>query len=296
MAKISRLQKDYIKAYEVTKTKTNVPALIGLTEMSYEEKENIVEYKSDISNIEYSDKINTCFKHMISTFFKIDNASPIYDNFKDIYSKFYLDNTDDDTNDYKDETMIKLNKIYGFINNLGSQDLMGTELLSLIRREINDVDEPLEDETFDKMFLKLRCQADVIRTAEVEEKMDMVSGFLANVGIMEAHLFKEKLFYDDYRKSVTGLTNYLFGMAGIPEIHIKPIELDSYYEHVNNASETLNCNELSTFYKEKICDSIEHAFILPMKEAIKYYTDTTIKEEVGDLDNPIHTLKQNKYK
>lgn len=296
MAKISRIQKDYIKAYEATKSKSNIPALIGLTEMSYEEKENAVEYKSDISEVEYSDKINTVFNHMISTFFKIDNASPIYNNFKEIYSKVYLDNTDDDTNDYKDETMVKLNKIYNFINILGDQDLKGTELLSLIRKEVNDIEEPLKDDYFDAMFMGLRCQSDMIRVADVERKKEMVSPFLTNVGLMEAHLFKKKLFYDDYRKSVTSLTNYLFSIAGIPEIYIKPIELDSYYECVNNTIDNPDSIELSTFYKEKICDSIENAFILPMKEAIKYYTDTTIKEETGDLDNPIHTLKQNKYK
>ena len=69
MGKVSRYQKDYIKAYdEINRTKTNVTALIMLTEMSYEEKEKTVEYKSDLSKIEYDTKIDTCYKHMISTF------------------------------------------------------------------------------------------------------------------------------------------------------------------------------------------------------------------------------------
>lgn len=296
MAKISKIQKDYIKAYEEAKTKTNVSALLILTEMSYEEKESTVEYKNDVSKEEYDSKIDTCFKHMLSTFFKIDHSSPIYSNFKEIYKQAYLDNTDDDTNDYRDETMAKLNRIYNFINNLGDQDLKGTELLSLIRKEVNGVEEPLKDIYFDSLFDEIKWQCNNIQTATLEEKMDLLPSFFKNVGTMESHLFRKKLFYDDYRKSVTGLTNYLFERAGIPEIYIKPIELDDYYGYVNRIGDSFDSKELSTFYKEKICDSIETAFILPMKEAIKYYTDTTIKEESGDLDNPIHTLKQNKYK
>lgn len=296
MGKISRNQKDYIKAYEAANTKANISALIMLTEMSYEEKEKIVEYKSDISEEEYFDKINTCYKHMMTTFFRIDKASPIYDNFKEIYGKIYLDNTDDDTNDYKDETMVKLNIIYSFINNLGEQDLKGTELLSFISKEIDGIDKSLDDEYFDVLFEGLKKECDEIQISEIDKKMELIPNFLVNISDMEAHLFRKKLFYDDYRKSVTGLTNYLFARAGIPEIYIKPIELDSYYEYVNDVNEQFNNKKIVNFYKEKICDSIEHIFILPMKEAIKYYTDTTIKKESGDLDNPIHTLKQNKYK
>ena len=297
MGKVSRYQKDYIKAYdEINRTKTNVTALIMLTEMSYEEKEKTVEYKSDLSKIEYDTKIDTCYKHMISTFLKIDKASPIYNNFKEIYRQVYLDNKDDDTNDYRDETMVKLNKIYDFINNLGEQDLSGTELLSLIRKEVNGVEEPLIDDEFDTMFMKLKCQGDYIQISELDKKMEIIPEFIDNVGKMEVHLFAQKLFYDDYRKSVTSLTNYLFARAGIPEIYIKPIELDDYYECINKTEKCVDNKDLSTFYKEKICDSIENVFILPMKDAIKYYTDVNIKQETGDLDNPIVTLRQNKYK
>ena len=298
MGKISRNQKDYIKAYEeLKKTGTNVSALINLTEMSYDSKEQLVQYKFDEQHRseEYETKIDTYYRHMISTFFKVDAASPIYKNFKEIYSKVYLDNTDDDTNDYKDETMVKLNKIYDFINGLGDQDLKGTELLSLIRREVNGVDEPLQDIYFDVQFEELKKQCDEVQLASVDKKMELVSTFLQNVGDMESHLFRHKLFYDDYRKSVTGLVNYLFARAGIPEIHIKPIELEEYYSYVSRENSVENI-EIVVFYKEKICDSIEHVFIKPMKDAIKFYTDESIKKESGELDNKIVTLRQNKYK
>ena len=298
MGKISRKQDDYIKAYEeYSKTGINVSALINLTEMSYEEKERLVQYKFEdkYRSEDYDSRINTCYRHMISTFLKIDNASPIYNNFKEIYSKVYLDNTDDDTNDYKDETMIKLNKIYNFINNLGDQDLKGTELLSLLRRELSGIDEPLKDDYFDISFEELKGFSKEIQLSSVQEKMELVPKFLQNVGDLESHLFRKKLFYDDYRKSVTGLTNYLFARAGIPEIYIKPIELDEYYSYVTRENSIEN-NEIVTFYKEIICDSIEDIFIKPMKEAIKYHTDEKFRQESGEYENKIITLRQNKYK
>ena len=292
-------QEDYIKAYEeLGKTGTNVNALVMLTEMSYEEKNRLVEYKNDkrYRPEDYDERINTVFKHMISTFFKLDNANRLYGDFKENYSQKYLDNTDDDTNDYRNDTMIKLNKIFHFVNNLEGQDLKGTELLSLIRNEIDeDSKEVLSDYYFDIQFKGLKSLSDRIRLSNINEKIDMIPSFLHEIGDMEAHLFKRKLFYDDYRKSVTGLVNYLLSRAGIPEIYIKPIELDEYYSYVNKG-ESLDNEEIVTFYKEKMCDSIEDLLIVPMKNIVSNYLDQQIKRESGELDNKIITLKQNKYK
>ena len=296
MDKILKNQKDYIKAYEVLNETTNVAGLLMLTEMSYETKKELALYKdSKFRSEEYYSKIDTCYKHLISTFFKIDNANNIYDNFRDIYHKKYLDNTEDDTNDYKDETMFKINKIFNFINNLGDQDLKGSELLSLIKNEISD-DAFVEDTYFDIQFEKLKAQSDEIRVASIDKKIEMINIFLDNVGEMEAHLFRRKLFEDDYRKSVTGLVNYLFSRAGIPEIYIKPIELEEYYSCVSKKDFLDNNNEIIIFYKEKICDSIEDLLIIPMKDLIKNYLDEEIKKETGELDNKIVSLRQNKYK
>ena len=296
MDKILKNQKDYIKAYEVLNETTNVAGLLMLTEMSYETKKELALYKdSKFRSEEYYSKIDTCYKHLISTFFKIDNANNIYDNFRDIYHKKYLDNTEDDTNDYKDETMFKINKIFNFINNLGDQDLKGSELLSLIKNEISD-DAFVEDTYFDIQFEKLKAQSDEIRVASIDKKIEMINIFLDNVGEMEAHLFRRKLFEDDYRKSVTGLVNYLFSRAGIPEIYIKPIELEEYYSCVSKKDFLDNNNEIIIFYKEKICDSIEDLLIIPMKDLIKNYLDEEIRKETGELDNKIVSLRQNKYK
>ena len=125
--------------------------------------------------------------------------------------------------------------------------------------------------------------------------MELVPKFLQNVGNLESHLFRKKLFYDDYRKSVTGLTNYLFARAGIPEIYIKPIELDEYYSYVTREQSVEN-TEIVTFYKEKICDSIEDILIKPMKDAIKYHTDEKFRQASGEYENKIVSLRQNKYK
>lgn len=299
MAKISGYQKDYCEAYEKLKEDKSISifGLINLSEMNYDIKKELVEYKfdKDKRSKDYDSRIDSCYKYMLTTFFKIDEANPIYENFKRLYKVAYLDNTEDDTNDYKDETMIKLNKIYNFINNLGEQDLKGTELLSLIRREMTDIDKPLVDPYFNLQFNELVRQSDVIRVSDIDKKMAMIPSFLEELADMESHLFRKKLFYDDYRKSVTGLTNYLFQRAGIPEIYIKPIELDEYYEYI----EKINCftnGKVVTFYKEKICDSIEDIVISPMKEVIKHSLDTEYRHESGDFDNPIITLKQNKYK
>ena len=300
MAIIIREQKEYIKAYEaLSESGLNVSALIMLTSMSYEEKERLSEYKTiaKLRPEEYSKKIDICYRHLLSTFFKLDNASSIHNNFRDIFNKIYLDNTDDDTNDYTSETMIKLNRIYNFVNSVGDKDLSGTELLSLIRKEVSGEDNgTLSDSYFDIQFDELKKQCDEIKaTTEVDSKMELIPELLENIGDLESHLFRKQLFEDDYRKSVTGLVNYLLVRAELPEIYIKPIELDEYYGYVSRVNSIEN-TEIVTFIKEKICDSIESVVILPMKEVITYCTDKKIRKESGALDNKIYTLKQNKYK
>jgi hypothetical protein len=298
MGKISRNQKDYIKAYEkLNEEGINVSGLIMLTEMSYEGKENLSEYKLDsrFKSEHYCSEIDIYFRHMLSTYFKIDGASSIYNNYQDIFNQIYLDNTDDDTNDYKDETMIKLNKISNFINNIEDENLEGTKLLSLIRKEINNEEGSLEDPYFDIIFSELRRESEEIKITDSESKMGLIPKFLDKIGDMEAHLFEMRLFKEDYRKSVTGLINYLFIRAELPEIYIKPIELDEYYSCVTDKTVDEN-RPIVTFLQEKICDSIEDVLIVPMKNTIKYYLDNQIRKESGDLDNKIVTLRQNKYK
>jgi hypothetical protein len=300
MAKITVYQKEYLKAYEeLLKTGVNVSGLVMLTEMSYNTKEKLVEYKSNpkYKANDYSKRMNACFTHMLSTFFKIDSASKIYDAYKRNFAVAYLDNKEDDTNDYKDETMIKLNKIYNFINNLKDPELKGTELLSMIRKEITngEIDEPLEDDYFNISFDYAKDICEQISLAGLDVKMVLISELLYEISDMETHLYRYKLFEEDYRKSITGLVNYLFSRAGIPEIYIKPIELDYYYSCLAREN-SVDTEDLVVFYKEKMCDSIEDVLIAPMKNTIFHHTDIGFKQESGALDNPIVSLRQNKYK
>lgn len=297
MGKISWNQNDYIKAYEKLKEKgINPSGIVMIAETSYDEKVRLVEYKFDLTKKanNYEDKIDSWYKSMIRVFYKVDDESPIYQNFREIFRKVFLDNKDDDTNDYRDETMLKLNKIYSFIDDVNGQDLKGTELLSLIRKNITDerVDEPLEDITFDNMFEELKNKSEAISFSKSEQRIEMISDLLNGISKMETHLFREKLFYDDYRKSVIGLANYLLSKANVPEIYIKPIDLDEYYSYVNDGDDL----QIVTFYKEKICDSLNDAFVVPMKLTIKHVVDESYKYESGETKNKIVDLRQNKYK
>ena len=297
MGKISWNQNDYIKAYEKLKEKNiNPSGMVMIAETSYDEKVRLVEYKFDLTKKanNYEDKIDSWYKSMIRVFYKVDDESPIYQNFREIFRKVFLDNKDDDTNDYRDETMLKLNKIYSFIDDVNGQDLKGTELLSLIRKNITDerVDEPLEDITFDNMFEELKNKSEAISFSKSEQRIEMISDLLNGISKMETHLFREKLFYDDYRKSVIGLANYLLSKANVPEIYIKPIDLDEYYSYVNDGDDL----QIVTFYKEKICDSLNDAFVVPMKLTIKHVVDESYKYESGETKNKIVDLRQNKYK
>ena len=149
----------------------------------------------------------------------------------------------------------------------------------------------------EKKYCELKEQSDMIRNeSDLDTKMSYIPSFLTNLADMESHLFKAKLFYDDYRKSVTGLMNYLLLRARLPLIYIKPIELDNYYEYINLANESFDNSEIETFYKEKMCDSIESDLILPMKNSMAHYVDVNNKQESGLLENKILTFKQNKYK
>ena len=203
MANISGYQRDYIKSYEeLTKSGTNVSGLLMLTEMSYEEKERLAEYRSDekYKPNEYYLKMERCFNHLLSTFFKINGANNIYNNYKDLFNRGYLDNTDDDTNDYEDETMIKLNKIYNFINN-NENDYSGTKLLSSIRKEINGIDEEIDNWYYDSIFEDLKRQSEIIKNEnDLETKMALVPGFLKDIIDMQAYLFRCKFFEYDYIK------------------------------------------------------------------------------------------------
>ena len=299
MANITGYQKDYVRAYEELNKYTNVFALLILTETSYGEKEKLSEYKLDpkYKAEDYNERMNIYFKHMLSTFFKVDNAGDVYNTYRELFKVSYLDNTNDDTNDYKDETMLKLNKIYTFISSNSDKEYRGSELLRAIRKEVNGVDEEINDSYYDASFNELKQQSDMIRNeSDLDTKMSYIPSFLTNLADMESHLFKAKLFYDDYRKSVTGLMNYLLLKARLPLIYIKPIELDNYYEYINLANESFDNSEIETFYKEKMCDSIESDLIVPMKNSMAHYIDVNNKQESGLLENKILTFKQNKYK
>ena len=299
MANITGYQQDYVRAYEEMSKDTNVFALLMLTETSYGEKEKLSEYKLDpkYKAEDYNRRMDIYFKHMLSTFFKVDRAGDVYETYKDLFKIGYLDNTNDDTNDYRDETMVKLNKIYSFINNNSFKDFKGSELLREIRKEINGVDEGIVDAYYDASFNSLKEQSDMIRNeSNLETKMSYIPNFFTELADMEIHLFRSKLFYDDYRKSVTGLMNYLLLRARLPLIYVKPIELDNYYDCIKLSHELFDNDEIGTFYKEKMCDSIENNLIVPMKNSIAHYVDVNNKKESGLLDNKILSLKQNKYK
>jgi hypothetical protein len=267
MAIITGYQEEYIKAYEaLEKKKINVSGLLMLTEISYDGLLKLVEYKSNpkLMPEDFHDRLNVFYRHLLSTFFKVDSANNIYDTYKELFRVTYLDNEDDETNDYNSETMIKLNKIYEYIDKNSQKDFTGIELLSSIRKEITNKEEELEDFYYDSIFVSLKEQSDIIRNeSDFETKMKYIPKFLSDISNMESHLFRKKLFYDDYRKSVTGLMNYLFLRARIPLVYIKPIDLEDYYKYIEKSVDN---KDIISFYKEKMADSIEMDLIKPMKK------------------------------
>ena len=288
MANIMGYQEEYIKAYEaLEEQKTNVSGLLMLTETSYDGIEKLIEYKSNprLMPEDYYERLDVFYKHLLSTFFKIDSANSIYDTYKDLFRVTYLDNKDDETNDYKDETMLKLNKIYEFIDKNSEKDYTGTELLCAIRSEMTGKKEDLVDPYYDAIFSSLKEQSDVIRNKDdFESKMKFIPGFLSDIADMESHLFRKKLFYDDYRKSVTGLMNYLLLRARIPLVYIKPIDLEDYYRYIESSNDN---KDIIAFYKEKMSDSIEIDLIKPMKKIGFTRIDREIKRynlKNNDLD------------
>lgn len=267
MAIITGYQEEYIKAYEaLEEKKINVSGLLMLTETSYDGLLKLVEYKSNpkLMPEDFHDRLNVFYRHLLSTFFKVDSANNIYDTYKELFRVTYLDNEDDETNDYNSETMIKLNKIYEYIDKNSQKDFTGIELLSGIRKEITNKEEELEDSYYDSIFVSLKEQSDIIRNeSDFETKMKYIPKFLSDISNMESHLFRKKLFYDDYRKSVTGLMNYLFLRARIPLVYIKPIDLEDYYKYIEKSVDN---KDIISFYKEKMADSIEMDLIKPMKK------------------------------
>ncbi len=289
MAKISGIQMDYVKAFEKLKENRVDPRIISISEMNYNRKQELCEYKLDPSKRaeDYDGRIDSCYRYMLTTFYTVDDASPIYGTFKRLFAKAYLDNTDDDTNDYSDKTMAKLNKLYGYINGLGDQDLSGTELLYLIQKEIikkkSRFDKTLEDTELDAMFAQLLLKCEMLQlSGNADLKTHETESFLEGVAEMERHLFSKKFFYHDYRKSVTCLVNYLFSKAGVPQVYIKPIELDEYYDYAGREDN----QALVTFYKEKICDSVEDTLIVPMKKIIKSSLDASVTRNISREFDP----------
>ena len=289
MAKISGIQKEYVEAFEKLKENKVDLRIVSVSEMNYDRKQELREYKLDPSKRaeNYDGRIDSCYKYMLTTFYTVDDASPIYETFKNLFAVVYLDNTDDDTNDYSDKTMAKLNRLYSYINGLGDQDLTGTELLYLIQKEIikkrSKFDKPLADTTLDTMFAQLQIKCEQMQlSGNAAVKLAETEHFLEMVAETERYLFGKKFFYHDYRKSVTCLVNYLFSKAGVPQMHIKPIELDEYYK----CASSNNNQDLVTFYKEKICDSVEDALIVPMKKIIKSSFDASVTSSITREFNP----------
>ena len=265
MAKNLSFQQDYVTAYEKSKDKRINTGIINLAEMNFNIKQSLRKDKFDKEKKaeNYGKKIDDCFSYMLTTFFKIDEVSPIYKGFQNLFAEAYLD----DEVDYRERTKAKLNRIYGFVNDLGEQDLSGTALLSLIRRELTDgrVDEPINDTKFDAMFAQILFRSETMQLLTGEQRMSEAPHFLEQIATMESYLFSKRFFYDDYRKSVTGLANYLLARAGMPEIYINPSELKECYRYAQSGDK----EELVVFYKEKICDSVKDLMIAPMKEINK---------------------------
>jgi len=288
MANILGYQEEYIKAYEaLEEKKINVSGLLMLTETSYDGIVKLVEYKSNprLMPEDFHDRLNVFYRHLLSTFFKVDSANNIYDTYKELFRVTYLNNEDDETNDYNSETMIKLNKIYEYIDKNSQKDFTGIELLSGIRKEITSKEEELEDPYYDKIFDSLKKQSDAIKNeSDFENKMEYIPSFLSDISNMESHLFRKKLFYDDYRKTVTGLINYLFLRARLPLVYIKPIDLEDYYRFIEDS---IDNKDIVSFYKEKMSDSIEIDLINPMKKISLNRIDNEVKKYTlnnNDLD------------
>lgn len=293
MANITGYQEEYIKAYEIlSNRRVNVSALMMIAENEYDEILKLIEYKSNPETraLCYDKKINTHFTSILTIFFEVEDANSIYKTYRTLFAKKYLDNKDDDTNDYSDETMSKLNKIYSFIDNNSEKNFDGTELLSAIRKEVNGVEEEVEDNHYNALFNDLKKQSDYIKT-HPEDRMNVIPAFLEKIAELEHYLFNAKLFYDDYRKSVTGLTNYLLMRAGLPLIYIKPVELDDYYSYINNPKKQFNTNDAVTFYREKMSESISEALVAPMKKNIKSYNDAKIKRLLYEPDNGVDRIR-----
>lgn len=295
MANIYGTQEEYIKAYEkLQEQKINVSALISFAEINYDKKEELVVYKNDpkYRPNNYNYRIDNIFHQLISTFYKINTTDNTYDTYKKLYKVSYLDNTDDDTNDYKDETMLKLNKIFSFVCDNSDKDFTGIELLTAIRKEATGTEENLRGDYYDTLFNMLKKQSDAIRKeTDFDAKMKYLPDFFYDVADMENHLFRKKLFVDDYRKSVTGLINYLLLRAQLPLIYIKPIELDKYYESVIKVNEMFDSDEIITFYKEKMCDSINEDLIKPMKKISMGHINSEIKKLTLGIDDDFPEIR-----
>jgi len=291
MANVISYQKTYVEAYKELAGKYDVSGLIMLSELNYDEIQKLAECKNDPKLVakDYSKRVNSYFEYILSTFFRMSSVKDVYETHKALYERKYLDNTDDDTNDYSDETIQKLNRIYSFINSNIDRDFTGIELLSGIRKAVNgEKSEGLEDDYYEVQIRILKNQSELIKESDLETKMSIIPTFFVEMADMQNHLLRKKLFKNDYRKSITGIANFFFMRAGLPLIYVKPIELDDYYGYITKVNELFDNSDLIAFYQEKMSESIEETLILPMKESIKPALDlkkTLIMNSDTEMDD-----------
>ena len=300
--------------YEELEEDYNADGLINFSEVHYNSIKDLVAYKHDyidspdkpIEDIEgkdyiedpekrkkdYHRRINSYSNYLLSTFFKIDAVGDIYETYRAMFAIKYLDNTDDDTNDYTDKTMQKLNRIQLFIDSNSDREFTGIELLSEIRKTVNGTkSEGLEDPYYDTHFEMLKGFSDRIRQSDIDTKMELMPHFLVELADMQNHLFRKKLFEDDYRKSVTGITNYLLTRARVPLMYVKPFELEDYYEYIKNVNDRFDNSDLISFYQEKMSDTIITALILPMKDARRSIIDLRRKALINEPDTGMDAIR-----
>ena len=122
----------------------------------------------------------------------------------------------------------------------------GVELCewSMIRPRLNELDEMVQ-------FLK-----ELAPLVKESNDMDMLLNYLDVCVELNAQLIKVHPFLDGNGRTIRGFTNKLLEDASLPPIYVKASEKREYCQAMNKAINEENYQELQSFYRYKICDSI----------------------------------------
>lgn len=93
---------------------------------------------------------------------------------------------------------------------------------------------------------------------EIIERNDYskILTYIDNCVKLHCKLIEIHPFRDGNGRTTRALMNALFKLAGIPPVYVKPEEKKEYHQAMENAIVNNNYNEIFTFFRYKICDSI----------------------------------------